>query len=59
MCCDDLLCARCARPVADAGCPVCRSARAELHGTPSMPYAVLAVAMAALLTIAFLLATHA
>jgi len=59
MCCDDLVCARCAQPVAHAGCPVCRTARAELHGTRPLPLAALAVAMAALLALAFLLATHA
>ncbi|OHV37688.1 hypothetical protein BCD49_03515 [Pseudofrankia sp. EUN1h] len=31
MCCDDLVCARCASPVAEGRCPTCRAARAELH----------------------------
>ncbi|MBX6388307.1 MAG: hypothetical protein IRZ08_04770 [Frankia sp.] len=31
MCCDDLVCARCAGPVAEGRCPSCRSARAALH----------------------------
>jgi len=59
MCCDDLVCARCAQPVPHAGCPVCRTARAELHGTGPISYAALAAAMAALLALALLLATHA
>lgn len=31
MCCDDLVCARCAGPVAEGRCPACRAARASLH----------------------------
>jgi hypothetical protein len=31
MCCDDLVCARCAGPVAEGRCPACRSARDQLH----------------------------
>jgi hypothetical protein len=31
MCCDDLVCARCAGPVAEGRCPACRAARAALH----------------------------
>ncbi|MGF7236423.1 MAG: hypothetical protein ACQSGP_15880 [Frankia sp.] len=31
MCCDDLVCARCAGPVAEARCPACRSARDQMH----------------------------
>jgi hypothetical protein len=57
MCCDELLCARCARPVADAACPVCRAARAELHGSPGIsPWTFLAV-FVALLSLAALLST--
>jgi hypothetical protein len=31
MCCDDLVCALCAGPVAEGRCASCRSARASLH----------------------------
>jgi hypothetical protein len=55
MCCEELLCARCARPVADASCPVCRAARAELHGAPGVsPWTFLA-ALLALLALAAVL----
>jgi hypothetical protein len=33
MCCEHLICARCAGPVAQARCLSCRAARADLHGT--------------------------
>jgi len=33
MCCDDLVCARCAAPVAEGRCPACRAARAYLHSS--------------------------
>jgi hypothetical protein len=58
VCCDHLVCAGCARPVADASCPVCRSARAQLHGAP-MSVPALVLALAVLLALALLLATHA
>ena len=48
MCCDQLLCARCTRPVSEAGCPVCRAARNELHPAASLPLPAL-IALAALL----------
>ncbi len=31
MSCEHLICAQCAGPVAEGRCPVCRSARADLH----------------------------
>jgi len=58
MCCDHLVCANCARPVAEAGCSVCRVARAELHGSQPMPLAVLIAALVALLGLALVLAGH-
>jgi hypothetical protein len=52
MCCEDLVCASCAGVVADARCPVCRGARAELHGSTPLPAAALITAIVALLTLA-------
>ena len=57
MCCDTMVCASCSRPVALAACPVCRTARAELHGQP-MSFAAFALALVALLAVAALLAQH-
>lgn len=57
MCCDTMVCASCSRPVALAACPVCRTARAELHGQP-MSLAAFALALVALLAVAALLAQH-
>ena len=57
MCCDTMVCASCSRPVALAACPVCRNARAELHGQP-MSVAAFALALLALLAVATLLAQH-
>jgi len=58
MCCDDLVCASCARPVADAACPVCRTARAQLHGSPGVPLAMWLALVVGLLATAFLLSAH-
>jgi hypothetical protein len=55
MCCDNLVCASCARPVADGGCAVCRSARAELHARPGYPVATLALMITLLGLVALLL----
>ena len=57
MCCDNLVCASCARPVAEAGCSVCRGARAQLHGQP-MSLTTLLVAIAGLLALALVLAAR-
>lgn len=58
MCCDDLVCASCARPVADAACPVCRAARTRLHGGQPMPLATLLAIVVGLLGLAVLLSAH-
>jgi hypothetical protein len=57
MCCEQLVCANCARPVAEAGCSLCRAARAEIHGTggPALNLALLAVIVTALLATAAVL----
>jgi hypothetical protein len=57
MCCDQLICARCTQPVSDGGCPVCRSARAELHGTPGISGWTFLAATIALLSFAAFLST--
>jgi len=31
MSCEHLICAQCAGPVSEGGCPVCRAARAHVH----------------------------
>jgi hypothetical protein len=60
MCCDDLVCARCAGPVAEGRCPTCRAARAELHheagGFNLSPQLVALVLL--VLTVVALLAAH-
>jgi hypothetical protein len=55
MCCERLLCARCAAPVAEAGCAVCRATRAELHPHAGLPVVTLAVVVAVLLMAAAVL----
>jgi hypothetical protein len=55
MCCDHLVCASCAGPVAAGGCSVCRGARAQLHGSTPIPYAALVGVLAAFLTLALAL----
>jgi hypothetical protein len=55
MCCERLLCARCAAPVADGGCPTCRAARAELHPHAGLPVVTLVAIVAVLLALAAIL----
>lgn len=55
MCCDHLVCASCAGPVAAGGCSVCRTARAELHGTPTISYAAVVAVLATFLALALAL----
>jgi hypothetical protein len=57
MCCDSMVCASCSRPVAQGACPVCRGARAQLHGQP-ISFTALVLALAALLTLAVVLAAR-
>jgi hypothetical protein len=53
MCCDDLVCARCAGPVAEGRCPVCRAARASMHHNSfSISPQMLLVLVTALLLVA-------
>ncbi len=55
MCCEDLVCARCAGPVAEGRCPACRAARAMLHHSPyAMTPQVLAVVLLTLVALLFL-----
>jgi hypothetical protein len=59
MCCEQLVCASCARPVAEARCSVCRAARAQMHGSgPTVSLALIAVAVTVLLAAAALLYGH-
>ncbi|MFC4058108.1 hypothetical protein ACFOWE_07360 [Planomonospora corallina] len=47
MSCDDLVCARCAHPVAEGRCPLCRANRDRMHqmGLGPMTPAVVALAL--------------
>jgi len=58
VCCNNVVCASCSRPVTEAACSVCRAARAELHGQP-MSITAFAAGLAFLLLLAFALAAHA
>jgi hypothetical protein len=58
MCCEDLVCARCAGPVVEARCPACRSARASLHhSTFTLTPQFLAIILA-IVSILCILAAH-
>jgi hypothetical protein len=60
MCCDDLVCARCAGPVAEGRCSTCRAARAEFHhesGGFSVSPQLIAIVLL-VLTVVALLAAH-
>jgi hypothetical protein len=49
MSCEHLICARCAGPVSEGRCPVCRAAKSDLHHHAhgvSIPYAVLFLLLA-------------
>lgn len=59
MCCEHLVCANCAQPVVEAGCPVCRVARAQVHrGQPPINVALVALIATALLAVAAVLYGH-
>jgi hypothetical protein len=58
MCCEDLVCARCAGPVAEGRCPTCRAARASMHHNSfSITPQMIAIVEMALLLVA-LIARH-
>jgi hypothetical protein len=59
MCCEDLVCARCAGSVAEGRCPTCRAARAELHHHSGFTLSPQLIALVLLvLTAVALLAVH-
>ena len=58
MCCEHLVCASCAHSVADARCPVCRSARDRLHRHSTMQPLTLLLLMAGLFALAAVLSLH-
>lgn len=58
MCCEHLVCASCAHAVADARCPVCRSARDRLHRHSTMQPLTLVLLMAALFALATVVSLH-
>ena len=59
MSCEHLICAHCAGPVVEGGCPACRAARAHVHHhghgglTPQ-----LVIAAALILLLGLLIVTH-
>ena len=59
MCCEQMLCARCTAPVAEARCSTCRAARAELHRHDGLPVAQLAALAALLVALAVVLQNFA
>jgi hypothetical protein len=55
MSCEHLICARCAGPVAEGRCPVCRAAKSDLHRHHhgvNFPYAVILLLLAIAVVIA-------
>lgn len=58
MCCEDLVCARCAGPVAEGRCPSCRSARDSLHHSTFTLTPQLLAAVLAFVSLLVLLAAH-
>ena len=58
MCCEHLVCARCAHPVADARCPACRAARARMHPRQSLLSPAMLMWLVVLLTLAAFLSNH-
>ncbi len=60
MCCEHLICARCAAPVAEARCTSCRAARAGLHRSPATvgPPAFVLLAVLALVLLALAIRTQ-
>jgi hypothetical protein len=59
MCCEQLVCGGCARPVAEARCSICRAARAELHhDSLTVNVALLAVIVTAMLAVAAVVYGH-
>lgn len=58
MSCEHLICANCDGPVVEGHCPACREARARVHQHPSGITPQILVAIALILLMALLLATH-
>jgi len=55
MSCEHLICAQCAGPVSEGRCPVCRTARSDLHHHGhgfSVPYALAILLLAAAVILA-------
>jgi hypothetical protein len=57
MSCEDLVCARCAHPVVEGRCPLCRANRERLHrqGFGGLSPAVIVLALVVLLFLSLLL----
>jgi hypothetical protein len=58
MCCEHLICARCAGPVIEARCPSCRAAKQQFHGSHLTLSPPMLVALIAVLSLLALLAVR-
>lgn len=60
MCCEQLICARCAGRVSEARCPACRITRANLHeqGREQFPVLPLLIALTVVLYLVILAYVH-
>lgn len=58
MSCEHLICAHCAHPVVEGRCQVCRAARAEMHRHGPVISPQLLAAVALLLLLGLLIASH-
>jgi hypothetical protein len=58
MSCEHLICAHCAHPVVEGRCQVCRAARAEMHRHGPALSPQLLAALALLLLLGLLIASH-
>jgi hypothetical protein len=58
MSCEHLICAHCAGPVVEGRCPACRAARAHVHRGQSGLTPQLLIALALIVLLGLLIATH-
>jgi hypothetical protein len=59
MCCEHLICARCAGPVVEARCSACRATKAQFHGSHlTLSPSMLVVLIAALSLLTLLAVRH-
>lgn len=58
MSCEHLICANCHGPVVEARCPACREAKTRVHHHPSGLTPQVLIAVALILLLGLLAATH-